>query len=452
MLKVLTAANSTLALVANSNGVYAAMIRSYVLTAMAVLFGVGCAVASPVEHVSVQLDSVEAPMPKLVQKRISASIQTVGNHVFLNHDDGEILIQQESYNRVVNDIVNRVLIGYTVDDVQIIPGVDTKLLVRIRPWGETIRHVETTLDYGALPALGCQMAEKDLTGSKTLVENLLLGLPVDALDWANGAVKSVMENELEALLPEFYPHVTIVPGAKTTVNIYFMPKLPIVRNVNVDVDSENLPKIIFLNTRKNMEQRYAGLEGLPVAFVQRHADDLNVDLMMFIKKQWVIHQYKLRVSPSLDVGENMNIHLKSETDFYDIQAGAYIDMGRDDKKRPKPNDNTVLTAHVGRKISGHHEFYGEAEFKPSSVSWNLIPGYFYRWGKNTRLGYQFESEDDSHHVWLRQRLSDRWQLRFDHNFTHVDDEFGLAYRLHEYLSLEYIVSDHDYWLRIIGHL
>ena len=50
-----------------------------------------------------------------------------------------------------------------------------------------------------------------------------------------------------------------------------MPQLPVVRNVNVTVEAENLPKVIFLNTRRNLEMRYAGLEGLPVAFVRRHA-------------------------------------------------------------------------------------------------------------------------------------------------------------------------------------
>ena len=102
----------------------------------------------------------------------------------------------------------------------------------------------------------------------------------------------------------------------------------------------------------------------------------------------------------MEIGENMKIQLRSRTDFYDIQAGAYVDVGRDDNS----GDDTVLKAHLGRKIGGHHEVYTQVEFMPSSVDWNIIPGYFYRWGKYTRLGYQYETDDDSSHVWVRQYL------------------------------------------------
>ena len=181
-----------------------------------------------------------------------------------------------------------------------------------------------------------------------MVENLLIGLPVDSLDWANGVVKSVLENELTGMLPEFYPHIVITPGIHTEVQIYLMPQLPVIRNVNVILDAENLPKVIFLNTRKNIEQKYAGLEGLPITFVRRHERDILTDLQKTLAKQWVIKQYKLRVIPTVAIGENLEIHLKSETDFYDIQAGAYIDMNRNDKyhNRNISDEHTVIMAHA----------------------------------------------------------------------------------------------------------
>lgn len=428
------------------------MIRSYVLTALVAVAAWGSAMAAPVSHVSVQVESVETPMPPLVHKRIAASLQTVGNHVFLNHDETEIQAGLSSYERTVNDIINRVLIGYTVEDISVKPGTDTVLSVHLRPWGETIRTVRTTLDYGSLPQMGIDMTAQDLSGVNSLVESLLTGLPVDALDWANGTVQSVMESEIEAMLPEFYPHITIVPGTTAEVHIYFMPKLPVVRNVNINVDADNLPKIIFLHARKNLEQHYAGLEGLPVAFVRRHENLLTADIQQQVQNQWVVRQYKLHVIPTLNIGENCKINLRSETDFYDIRAGVYLDMDRDkDPDDANKKDNTVLTAHVGRKL-GHHEFFGEVEFKTASVDWNWKPGYFYRWDKSTTLGYQFETEDHSHHLWWRQRLGDYWQLRFDRDLTNRKNEIGLSYRVHEYVSLEYIVSDHDNWLRVIGYL
>lgn len=413
--------------------------------------GAGTAWAAPVGHVSVRVDSAAEAMPVLVQKRIAASIQTVGNHVLLNHDSGDIEQNYDAYERIIYDIVNRVLIGYTVDDIRIDPGADTMLSVQIRPWGDTIRTVSVTVDYGALPELGRQMADEDLRGASTLVENLLIGLPADALDWADGTVRAVMEREIEGLAPEFYPHITIEPGVDAKVSVYLLPKLPVVRSVDVDIEAENLPRVIFLSARKNIEQRYAGLEGLPVAFVRRHERDVQDDVKEQLARQWVIRKYKLRVDPAVRIDENMKIKLRSQTDFYDIQAGAYVDVGRDSDGRGSDSD-TVLKAHVGRKIGTHHEIYGQVEFMPGAVDWNVIPGYFYRWGKYTRIGYQYETDDDSSHVWLRQHFGKKWMLRLDRDLTNHDDEVGLTYRIHEYIGLEYVVSDHDKWLRVIGYL
>ncbi len=428
-----------------------AAIRFLALTALSLGAGWNSAWAAPVEHVSVRVASVQEAMPSLVQKRIAASIQTVGNHVLLSQDSKTIQNDPDAYIRVITDIVNRVLIGYTVDGIQITPGEQTVLTVQIRPWGETIRSVHVAVDYGALPAMGRDLAAADLTPAGAVIENLLVGLPVDALDWANGAVKAVMESELERLLPEFYPHIVITPGQTAEVSVYLLPKLPVVRTVGVQVDAENLPKVIFLSTRSHVEQRYAGLAGAPVAFVRRHEQDILADLQQTVSRQWVVRTYNLRVDPTVSVAENMKIHLRSQTDFYDIQARAYLDVGRH-KDGGANHDDTVLAAHIGRKIGSRHELYGEVEFRPGSVEWNGIPGYFYRWGKYTRLGYQYETDDNSSHVWIRQYIGSHWMFRMDRDLTNHEDEVGLTYRIHDYLGLEYIVSDHDHWLRIIGYL
>ena len=423
-------------------------IRTYLLTVFAVCASLSSATAASVEQVTVHVASVEEAIPPLVEKRIAASIQTVGNHVFLNHDSGEIVSRHEEYERTVNDIINRVLIGYTVESIAIHPGSRTDLDVRIRPWGDTIRKVHFVIDYGALPAMGQALVDKDLEHAGDMAESLLTGLPVDALDWANGAVKSVLENELEDRVPESYPHIVIHGGPETDVTVYMLPKLPVVRNVRVAIKGDDVPKVIFLSARNHLERDYAGLDGLPVAFVQRHERDIAAALQEDVQRQWVVKNYGLHVTPSLSLGEDTTIDLTSKTDFYDIRGGAYIDAGRDHSS----DEDTVLMAHLGRKIGSHHEIYGAVKFMPSSLDWNFIPGYFYRFAGGTQAGYQFESLDDSQHLWLRQPLGGRWTLRYDRDLTHDDSEVGLHYRVDDYVGLEYIVSDHDAWLRIIGYL
>jgi hypothetical protein len=270
------------------------------------------------------------------------------------------------------------------------------------------------------------------------------------LDWANGISQSIIQDRLAEVLPEFAFHVTILSGLDTTVQVYLMPKGPVIREVNVAIKSDNLPRIIFLNTKKDMELQYTPLEGLPVAFVQRHQDEITAEMQNSLQRQWVIRQYHLKISPALVVGEHTDVLLTSTTDFYSIRAGAYIDVGRD--KYRNNTESTVLQVHFGRKLAGLHELYVETEFDPSSMRWNFIPGYSYHWGRYTLLGYQHESEDNSDRLWLKQRFGDRWQFRIERNLRDKNNEIGLAYDVHEYVTLEYIVGDHENWLRVIGHL
>lgn len=134
-----------------------------------------------------------------------------------------------------------------------------------------------------------------------------------------------METELETRVPEFYPHIVIRGGTETDVTVYMMPKLPVVRNVRVAIKGEDVPKVIFLSARNNLEHTYAGLEGLPVAFVRRHEQDVMAALSGDVQRQWVIKHYGLHVTPSLAVDEDTTINVMPETDFT-TSAAAPISM------------------------------------------------------------------------------------------------------------------------------
>ena len=91
------------------------MFRTCLLTILFVCASLSSAIAAPVTHVAVRVSSLEEAIPPLVEKRISASIETIGNHVFLGADDGVVRSRHDEYTRMVYDIIDRVLIGYTVE-------------------------------------------------------------------------------------------------------------------------------------------------------------------------------------------------------------------------------------------------------------------------------------------------------------------------------------------------
>ena len=49
-----------------------------------------------------------------------------------------------------------------------------------------------------------------------------------------------------------------------------------------------------------------------------------------------------------------------------------------------------------------------------------------------------------------QQLAPRWLLRYEYRFADHLGEVGLRYKVHDFLSLEYVLDRHQNWLRVIG--
>ena len=57
-----------------------------------------------------------------------------------------------------------------------------------------------------------------------------------------------------------------------------------------------------------------------------------------------------------------------------------------------------------------------------------------------------------HKAFLRQDIGNRWSLRYERDLKEKENEFAIAYDVHDYLQLEYIWKDKDRWLRLVGRI
>ena len=48
-------------------------------------------------------------------------------------------------------------------------------------------------------------------------------------------------------------------------------------------------------------------------------------------------------------------------------------------------------------------------------------------------------------------MSDKFLLRVEHHFKSDLNEVALRYKLHEFVSLEYVKNNEDNWLRLVGN-
>lgn len=403
------------------------------------------AAADTIEAVTVLIASPEGKPPSRVVKRMEASVATVGNHVFTGRSIEEISAGKNDYERIVSDVIGRVLVGYSVEEVHIIPGAVTQIAVTIIPWGDVVRDVHLEMDVGSLSPEVANLITKDMGDLEESLAGVLVGLPIDSLDWAGGVSKTVIRELLTAQLPEFRSSFDIVSGPQTIVRLTLAPQGPVVQDTRVSLRSRTIPNVLLLKTKPAVEEAAKMMNGLPVAFVERHSAYFNTRLAEAIKDYPVAKKYGLTLTPQVIPGRQTQIELTAETTKYRLTLEGYVDMGRE-------QDNTALKLHAGKFINSADEVFTEVEFIPSSVTWNFYPGWSHKMGTTTYAGMKYDISDKVNILWINQNIGSDWSLRLERTPATNSDEIGVRYKIHDFLSAEYIIGDHEKWLRLIGHL
>lgn len=69
------------------------------------------------------------------------------------------------------------------------------------------------------------------------------------------------------------------------------------------------------------------------------------------------------------------------------------------------------------------------------------------------LGYKYNFIENSNHVFGIVPIGSKFSLRYERDFKDDENEFGLSYKVHNYMTLEYVYNDEDgKWLRLVANL
>ncbi len=398
-----------------------------------------------IETVSVSILADTAPPPDRIAKRMAASVITIGEQVLIGRPVDEVAAKSGSYEKLVREVFDRILVGYSVDEVEISPGVDTHISLKVSPWGEVVREVKVDIDYrGIAPAI-VPLINQDLGNLADKVSDLLVGLPIDAVDWAGGVSRTVIREIFANQLPEYLANMDIVSGPQTTVKLSFVPRGAVIQDTHVTLKSRTIPNILLLQARPALEKMTKSLNGLPVAFVDRHRDFFPAQLAAIAEQHSIARRYGLTLTPIVNAGTDTEVIVEAETTKFKVTLEGYLDMGR-------KTDNTSVRLHVGKIMGSRDELFLETEFISNNVTWNFMPGWGHRLGASTVAGVKYSTEAGHNIFWLNQEIGKRWALRLERTQGTGYDELGLRYKLHDFLSAEYVFSDHEKWLRLVGNL
>lgn len=397
--------------------------------------------ASTIDSVGVGLTST-APVPESMMRRMQAGIGAAAEQLYLGKDSDQVEQALPAYTKATTAIVDRILYGYAVENLSINPGSHTEVNVHIEPDGPVLREAHVKVHYGNLTPTVRAYIDEDLQGLSTRVEQLLIGLPVDSLDWTLPVMTRTIRDDVETRLPEFTGQVDISDHGE--VDIYLIPHGKVLRYATSHIESKTLPSTLFYSTKRYFDQYVTDFEGVPVDFVQRHQQAILADVTKHLAESRAIRQFKVTMTPELRLDDQLDLAILVDSSRYILQGEGYLDFGRSEQ-------STGFKVFTGIH-SGKSDWYLETNFYPDSYKWRFWPSYAYHITPDTMVGYQYEANHQEHRIWMKQDIGNRFHIRAQRNLTDKKNEFGLAYDLHSYVTLEYVVTNGENWLRMIGHI
>ncbi len=406
---------------------------------------VSAAANDTIENIQVSVQTDDGQMiPDKIVKRMQASIYTIGDNVLSGHIVGDIELKKDKYESLIHEVLDRILIGYSIKSVMIEPQASTSIVVVISPWPDIINKVNIDVVVNEVSPEVKNLILADLAEIDHVINNVLVGLPIDAVDWARSIIKISLTDFLSVQLPEYDASFEVVPGNVTTLKLNLYPKGNIIHDVNLSLHSESIPNILLLNFRPYIQKQSEKLIGLPVEFVKRHQAYFINELTDVLNHDKNLKNFGVTTNIKMQVANNTDIIISAETNKYRISLEGYLDIGRKE-------DNTSLKIHAGKMISEQDEAFVEADFLPHKVQWNLLPGISHDLTPQTRIGFKYDTNEKATVLWAKQQVAEKWLLRFEHTPSREFNEFAVRYKLHDFVGVEYVIDDNDSWLRMVGY-
>jgi hypothetical protein len=405
--------------------------------------------AGTIEAVAVSVKTNAASTPPRVARNLSISIEAVGQQILLGRSVSEVAQNRESYERLVKEIFDRVLSGYSVARVTVTASRTAHIDVVLAPWNDVVTNAVVELDFGGLPPPIAELIENDAKGAENQITDILIGLPVEAIEWAGVMVKSVLREYLAEKLPEFRPNFDIGGGRETVVRISLIPSGAIIKNVDVITASKTIPNVVAAGFKPLLKELSESMIGLPVAFVERHKEYFAQTAKKTIDENSYTKKYALLTEASIATGVVSQIEIGVETMQYVINIEGHLDIGRSENK-----DNTTATVHLGRKFGSKYknEVFMEMKVVPGTVSFDFESGLGRKFTRVSTAEFRYNLSDDKTKLRLIQQVHPKYSIRIERNLPANKNAFTLRYSVPEMLSAEYLITNQEKWFRLIFHM
>ena len=419
--------------------------KVFLFAAMTSLLPLQQAFCAPIANVNVQVVDVNGGTSQILLDKMSASMQVVADQLFLEKDIEYVAAAQDDYVRLLTEIGDRVFTGYELERVDCNLGSSMSITMHAKAWSGVITSPIIDLQFSGVEPKTAKLLEKRVPALRKELYDTINGASYDAGSWAGGVLRKLVRNQVEQTLPEFKAAVDVVQeGNNTLVQVIIYPVGQLVTEIAYELRSEDIPNILLMDLKYEYQAECNKLRGLPVAYVAKHRREIEEQLAEKLASEAIVKQYNLIPIVTINPASEMGISIMLDSKNYKIWFEGYGDIGRE-------KENLSGTAHIGKFISNSGELFGEGRVYLDNVDWRFGLGYTHYWGKSSWTYQHIMPKGDNNYK-LEYELSPKWRLRSEYYSKENRNEFGVRYRIHEFLGLEGVYGDDELYLRVIGNL
>lgn len=419
--------------------------KVFLFAAMTSLLPLQQAFCAPITNVNVQVVDVNGGTSQILLDKMSASMQVVADQLFLEKDIEYVAAAQDDYVRLLTEIGDRVFTGYELERVDCNLGSSMSITMHAKAWSGVITSPIIDLQFSGVEPKTAKLLEERVPVLRKELYDTINGASYDAGSWAGGVLRKLVRNQVEQTLPEFKAAVDVVQeGNNTLVQVIIYPVGQLVTEIAYELRSEDIPNILLMDLKYEYQAECNKLRGLPVAYVAKHRREIEEQLAEKLASEAIVKQYNLIPIVTINPASEMGISIMLDSKNYKIWFEGYGDVGRE-------KENLSGTAHIGKFISNSGELFGEGRVYLDNVDWRFGLGYTHYWGKSSWTYQHIMPKGDNNYK-LEYELSPKWRLRSEYYSKENRNEFGVRYRIHEFLGLEGVYGDDELYLRVIGNL
>jgi hypothetical protein len=387
--------------------------------------------------------------PVLLHK-MEDSMQVVAAQLFNGRDSEFIAADAAGYERLLSEISDRVITGYQTNRVflsvtQERESTAVNLFFSVTPWAQTVKSVDVEVQFSGVSPFATRILQEKIPELRKQLQETLQGASLDAVDWAGGILRGQVKNSVETVLPDFRAAVDLTTkDGNACVQVIIYPVGELVRTVQYSMVSKSIPNILLMKLKYKYADKAKSLQGLPVSYMEANHGLLAERLLQELSAEPQVRRHHLTPQIVIHPGAETRLDISLESHEYKIWFEGYGDIGRKDH-------NLSGRAHIGKFISRRDEIFAEAGVDLKDVRWDFNAGYAYHWGKAT-LSYMRRVPADANVYRFEYDFTPKWRFRYEHFGDKKENEYAVRYRIHEFLSGEYVYSTNKSYFRVVGNL